>query len=223
MSCSLDPTLTDGRTSLDRCNLAFRPCNHNKNRPCSPHRLAIQGPPRNPPPVPRHITRCQAAGCVALEWLSTAGVPPPASDYAWRRCTPRPSTPSPSNHWPRPGPFRCLACPVPLRASSVAPPVVVPAPGVVGAALVVPPSRRISRRASLRYHDGLVQRSLERLVRVARGPGRGLPLPHLLGLDADVVDLLLASRLFNGTRAAPPRRSNPGRRSSRLTSKAPAW
>ena len=83
----------------------------------------------------------------------------------------------------------------------------------MAAPVVVSPPRRIARATSLGYHDGLVQRPLERLVGSARRPGRRLSLPHLLGLDADIVDLLLGLRLFTGRTAAAGR---PG--TARLTS-----
>ena len=42
-----------------------------------------------------------------------------------------------------------------------------------------------------RDQDRLMQRSLEMLVLAVRVPGCSLPFPHLHGLEADVVDLLL--------------------------------
>ncbi len=70
---------------------------------------------------------------------------------------------------------------------------------VVCAAVVVPPPRRITRgRATLGDHHGLVQRPLQGLVSVGRLPLCRQALRHLLGLDADVVNLFLAGGLFTG-------------------------
>lgn len=55
-------------------------------------------------------------------------------------------------------------------------------------------ARRVVVVSAARYQDGLMQWPLERLVLVSWVPGCSLPFPHLLGFEADVVNLLLWTR-----------------------------
>lgn len=73
---------------------------------------------------------------------------------------------------------------------SISPSLVSLALGLVAPSALPPASRRIAGRR-LGDHHGLVERPLEDLGRGARCPRRCLLLPHVLGLDADVVYLLL--------------------------------
>jgi hypothetical protein len=91
----------------------------------------------------------------------------------------------PAHHEPRLGFHQGIS---PL---SVPPPVVALAPRLVTPSVLPPPSRRITP-ARLRHDDWLMERPLEDFAR--GGAGRscgGLLFPHLFGLDADVVYLLL--------------------------------
>lgn len=83
------------------------------------------------------------------------------------------------------------------HSPSAPPPLVTPTTGVVSSTVVAFPPGRLAAVAAaaaavgLGHKDGLVQRPLQGLLGVELDPRGGLPLPHLLGLDADVVDLLL--------------------------------
>lgn len=88
----------------------------------------------------------------------------------------------------------------PSSLQSVPLPVLISRLRVVASTIVMVPPPTWVARAAPGYDHRLVQRTLEGLVRVGRGPGGGLLLPHLLGLDANVVNLFLVRGYLRGTR-----------------------